>query len=80
MIALTRLNGHPLVVNAELIKFVEESPDTVITLVTGEKMVVREGAPEVVQRVLDYRRALPHPCLPLLCPPGQPLSESPTQD
>jgi flagellar protein FlbD len=61
MIELTRLNGHPLVINAELIKFVEQNPDTVITLVTGDKMVVRESAPEVMYRVLAYRRNLLHP-------------------
>jgi flagellar protein FlbD len=61
MIELTRLNGHPIIINAELIKFVEQNPDTVITLVTGDKMVVREAAPEVMHRVLDYRRHLLHP-------------------
>ena len=58
MIELTRLNGHPIVVNAELIKFVEQNPDTVITLVTGDKLVVREATPEVMRRVLVYRRNL----------------------
>ena len=45
MIELTRLNGHPIVVDAELLKFVEQNPDTVITLVTGDKLVVREALP-----------------------------------
>lgn len=58
MIELSRLNGHPIVVNAELLKFVEQNPDTVITLVTGDKLVVREAAPEVIRRVLEYRRSL----------------------
>jgi flagellar protein FlbD len=58
MIELTRLNGHPIVINAELIKFVEQNPDTVITLTTGDKMVVREPASEVTHRVLAYRRNL----------------------
>jgi uncharacterized protein YlzI (FlbEa/FlbD family) len=61
MIELTRLNGHPIVVNAELLKFVEQNPDTVITLVTGDKLVVREAAAEVMRRALDYRRNLLHP-------------------
>ncbi|MGC2210611.1 MAG: flagellar FlbD family protein [Candidatus Korobacteraceae bacterium] len=61
MIELTRLNGHPIVVNAELLKFVEQNPDTVITLVTGDKLVVREAAREVTRRVLDYRRTLLQP-------------------
>jgi len=68
MIELTRLNGHPIVINAELIKFVEQNPDTVITLVTGDKMVVREAAPEVMQRVLTYRRNLLHLDTPPSCP------------
>lgn len=58
MIELTRLNGHPILINAELIKSVEQSPDTVITLITGDKMVVREAAPEVMQRFIAYRRSV----------------------
>ncbi|MGE5112174.1 MAG: flagellar FlbD family protein [Acidobacteriaceae bacterium] len=58
MIALTRLNNHPLVVNADLIKLVEQAPDTVITLVTGEKLVVRESTEDVVRRVIEFRRQL----------------------
>ncbi len=58
MIEVTRLNGHPLVLNAELIKFVEQNTDTVISLVTGDKMVVRESTSEIVNRVLAYRRQL----------------------
>ena len=81
MIELTRLNGHPLVINAELIKFIEQSPDTVITLVTGDKMVVRENATEVMQRVLNYRRNLLHSRASIFCPaPGQYESEPPAQD
>ena len=68
MIELTRLNAHPLIINAELIKFVEQNPDTVITLVTGDKMVVREPAPEVMRRVLAYRRNLLCPALTASCP------------
>lgn len=58
MIQLTRLNNQPLVVNADLIKLVEQAPDTVITLVTGEKLVVRESTDEVVRRVIGFRREL----------------------
>lgn len=58
MIEVTRLNGHPIVINAELIKFVEQNPDTVITLVTGDKLVVRETALVLMQRVIAYRRQL----------------------
>lgn len=58
MVQLTRLNGHPLAVNSDLIKFVEQAPDTVITLVTGEKIVVRESAQDVLERVLQFRRSV----------------------
>jgi flagellar protein FlbD len=58
MIQLTRLNNHPLAVNSDLIKFVEQSPDTVITLVNGEKIVVRESAQEVLGRIVEFRRSV----------------------
>ncbi|HUB20537.1 MAG TPA: flagellar FlbD family protein [Acidobacteriaceae bacterium] len=55
MIRLTRLNGSPLVVNSDLIKFAESSPDTMLTLLNGEKIVVLETCEEVVQRTIAYR-------------------------
>ena len=55
MIQLTRLNGNPLVVNSDLIKYAEASPDTVLTLVNGEKLVVLESCDEVVRRTVAYR-------------------------
>jgi flagellar protein FlbD len=58
MIQLTRLNKQPLAVNSDLIKFVEQAPDTVITLVTGEKIVVLEKAQEVLDRVVQFRRSV----------------------
>lgn len=56
MIQLTKLNNQPFAVNADLIKFVEQAPDTVLTLVSGEKIVVRENAEEVIRRVVEFRR------------------------
>lgn len=58
MIELTRLNGSPMVLNSDLIKTAESSPDTMLTLVTGEKLIVREETAEVVERVLAYRARL----------------------
>ena len=58
MIQLTRLNNSPLIVNSDLVKFVEQSPDTVITLVNGEKILVREKADEVLSRIVEYRRSV----------------------
>jgi len=58
MIQLTRLNSQPLAVNSDLIKFVEQAPDTVITLVSGEKIVVRESASEILERIVRFRRSV----------------------
>jgi flagellar protein FlbD len=58
MIQLTRLNNKPLVVNSDLIKFVEQAPDTVVTLITGEKLVVLEKADEVLARIIEFRRSV----------------------
>lgn len=56
MIYLTRLNNQQLIVNADLIKFIEKAPDTVITLLTGDKLVVRETPDEVLDRVAAFHR------------------------
>jgi flagellar protein FlbD len=58
MIELTRLNGRPMMLNSDLIKSAEASPDTMLTLINGEKLIVREAIGEVMQRVLDYRARL----------------------
>lgn len=56
MIRLTRLNGRPFVINAEQIKTIEETPDTLITLLTGDQIVVQEPMDEVVRRAIEYLR------------------------
>jgi flagellar protein FlbD len=58
MIELTRLNGTPMVLNSDLIKTAEASPDTMLTLINGEKLIVREGCAEVMERVIAYRARL----------------------
>jgi len=55
MIRLTRINRVPLVLNSDLIEHVEVTPDTVITLTTGRKLVVMESADEVIQKVIEFR-------------------------
>ncbi len=65
MIQLTRLNNSPLIVNSDLVKFVEQSPDTVITLVNGEKILVREKADEVLNRIVEYRRSVLRGMVPI---------------
>lgn len=56
MIELTRLNGSVFVLNADLIETIEATPDTVISLVTGKKYVVREKVAEVIDRIVEFRR------------------------
>jgi uncharacterized protein YlzI (FlbEa/FlbD family) len=56
MIQLTRLNNQPLMVNSDLIKFVERAPDTVLTLINGEKVIVLETADVVLQKIVAFRQ------------------------
>ncbi len=58
MIKLTRLNGDPFVLNAELIRSVESRPDTYITLTSNDRVIVQESMEEVVRRSLEYRRLI----------------------
>lgn len=58
MIKLTRLNNTMLILNSDLIEMIEETPDTVITLTNGHKMVVREAAQEIIRLVVSYKRLL----------------------
>lgn len=58
MIQLTRLNNQPLMVNSDLIKFVERAPDTVLTLLTGEKVIVLESAEAVLEKIVAFRRSI----------------------
>lgn len=58
MIVLTRLNNQPLVVNSDMIKFIENTPDTVITLVSGEKIVIIETVAQVLEEILNFRRRI----------------------
>jgi flagellar protein FlbD len=58
MITVTRLNGKPLVVNADLIRSVEENPDTTITLINGDHIIVRESMSDIVLKAIEYGRHL----------------------
>jgi flagellar protein FlbD len=61
MIQLTRLNGQNFVVNAEKIRMVESTPDTVVCCESGERLMVKETLHEVVQRAIEYGRMLRRP-------------------
>jgi len=56
MIVLTRLNDRPVVVNAELIKLIEATPDTLITMINGDHLMVREPVEDVVRKAIEYAR------------------------
>ena len=56
MITLTRLDNRVIVLNSELIKMLESTPDTIVTLINGDTVIVRESVEEVVSRAIDYAR------------------------
>jgi flagellar protein FlbD len=58
MIVLTKINKAPIAVNSDHIQYIEETPDTVITMENGEKVVVKEGLSEVIQKIVNYRRLI----------------------
>jgi len=60
MIKVTRLNGKELVINADLIETVEATPDTIITLTTNSKFMVKETPEEIVDKVVEYKRRISH--------------------
>lgn len=65
MITLTRLNNTPLVINPDLIIFMEETPDTIITMANGEKIAVQEKVGEIIRRVIEFRRRVFNSSLPI---------------
>ncbi len=58
MIELTRINGTTFDLNPDLIEIVDSTPDTIITLTTGRKLIVKESRQDVKNAVLSYRRAV----------------------
>ena len=61
MICLTRLNGQQFVINAEKIRFIESTPDTLVCCDTGDKVMVREPLQEVIRRAIEYARLIRRP-------------------
>lgn len=56
MINLTRLNGDKIVLNIDLIELMEETPDTIVTLTTGKKLVVREPVNKIREDIIKFRK------------------------
>ena len=58
MVRLTRLNLAPMVLNSDLIEHIDVTPDTVITLTSGQILRVRESAEEVIERIVEFRQRI----------------------
>ena len=58
VISLRRLNNQPIMVNADLIESLESTPDTVVTLVSGNKLIVRDTMEEIRDRIVEYKRRI----------------------
>jgi flagellar protein FlbD len=58
MIKVTKLNHTPLILNSDLIEHIEVTPDTVITLTSGQKFMVLESSQEIVERIMEFRKSL----------------------
>ena len=61
MITLTRLNGDAFVLNAERIRYVERTPDTIVCCDNGEKMMVKEALEDVMRKAIEYARLIRKP-------------------
>jgi len=64
VIPLRRLNNQPIIVNCDLIESVESTPDTVVTLTSGNKLIVRDSLDEVRKRVIEFKREIYGPAPP----------------
>lgn len=58
MIAVKRLNGEEILINPHLIETIEATPDTVVTLTTGRRLVIKESTAEVVAKIIQYRQTI----------------------
>ena len=58
MIKLTRLNEKVFVLNDDLIEVIDETPDTIIKLTNGHKIVVKETVDEVIEKIIKYKRKI----------------------
>ncbi len=58
MIALTRLNGHPVMLNSDLIEQIEETPDTVVTLTSGNRLVVKDRMLDIQEKIVQFKRKI----------------------
>lgn len=58
MIKVTKLNGEKIYVNSNLIEFIEETPDTMMTLTTGKKIILKDKVEEVIDKIIEYNQKI----------------------
>lgn len=83
MIQLTRINNASMVLNSDLIEHIEITPDTVISLTTGQKYMVRESVEQVIEKVVKFRAAICEglrPCTLNLCPSAASTTNTDRED
>ena len=61
MVRLTKINKKEIYINADLMEFIESTPDTLITLTTGKKILVSESVDEVIERIIDFKKRIMNP-------------------
>jgi len=67
LIELTKFNDQKIVLNCDLIEIIEETPDTVVTLINGKKLIVKEDKLEIIDKTIEYRnKAFANPIRPLV--------------
>ena len=55
MVKLTKINGQEFFINSDLMEFIESTPDTIISLTTGKKVIIKETAEEVIEKIIEYK-------------------------
>ncbi|MCL1826779.1 MAG: flagellar FlbD family protein [Candidatus Cloacimonetes bacterium] len=55
MVRLTKINNQEFFINSDLMEFIESTPDTIISLTTGKKIIVKESAEEVIEKIIEYK-------------------------
>lgn len=77
MIRLTRLNSSEVIVNSDLVEFIELTPDTIVSLTTGEKIIVKEGAEEIIEKIIEFKRRVFNREIPVRTPRLLPDDQDP---
>lgn len=58
MVSITKLNNQDIVINSDLIEYIEATPDTTITMTNGHKIIARESVQDIINKIIDYKREI----------------------